>query len=52
MAISDTHALHNRMEVLPDGDVLVHAGDFMNSGYDPQGGCGLALSGPMFWGKK
>lgn len=32
--ISDTHGLHNRIEDLPDGDVLVHAGDFMNSGYD------------------
>ena len=33
--ISDTHGLHNRIEGLPDGDVLVHAGDFMNSGFDP-----------------
>lgn len=36
VVISDTHGLHNRIEGLPDGDVLVHAGDFMNSGYDPQ----------------
>jgi hypothetical protein len=34
-SFSDTHGLHNRIEGLPDGDVLVHAGDFMNSGYDP-----------------
>ncbi len=34
VVISDTHGLHNRIEGLPDGDVLVHAGDFMNSGYD------------------
>jgi len=34
IVISDTHGLHNRIEGLPDGDVLVHAGDFMNSGYD------------------
>jgi len=36
VVISDTHGLHNRIEGLPDGDVLVHAGDFMNSGYDVQ----------------
>ncbi|HET9100265.1 MAG TPA: metallophosphatase domain-containing protein [Acidobacteriaceae bacterium] len=34
--ISDTHGLHNRIEGLPDGDVLVHAGDFMNAGSDPE----------------
>jgi predicted phosphodiesterase len=33
--ISDTHGLHNRMGPLPEGDVLIHAGDFMNAGYDP-----------------
>ncbi len=36
VVISDTHGLHNRIESLPDGDVLVHAGDFMNSGYDTE----------------
>ena len=36
VVISDTHGLHDRIESLPDGDVLVHAGDFMNSGYDSQ----------------
>lgn len=36
VVISDTHGLHNRIENLPDGDVLVHVGDFMNSGYDAQ----------------
>ena len=33
---SDTHGLHRQIAALPDGDVLVHAGDFMNSGYDPE----------------
>jgi Icc-related predicted phosphoesterase len=36
VVISDTHGLHNSIDELPDGDVLVHAGDFMNSGYDPK----------------
>jgi Icc-related predicted phosphoesterase len=36
VVISDTHGLHNGIEGLPDGDVLVHAGDFMNSGFDPE----------------
>ncbi|MGD0157601.1 MAG: metallophosphatase domain-containing protein [Terracidiphilus sp.] len=36
VVISDTHGLHDIIEGLPDGDVLVHAGDFMNSGHDPQ----------------
>ena len=30
--ISDTHGLHDRMEPLPDGDVLIHAGDVSNVG--------------------
>jgi hypothetical protein len=34
IAISDTHGLHDRMAQVPDGDVLIHAGDFMNSGRD------------------
>lgn len=34
--ISDTHGLHDKVDSLPAGDVLVHAGDFMNSGYDVQ----------------
>lgn len=29
--LSDTHGLHNQVEV-PDGDVLIHAGDFLNRG--------------------
>lgn len=37
VVISDTHGLHNRIVGLPDGDVLVHAGDFMNSRRDLQG---------------
>lgn len=33
VAISDTHALHNKMKhELPEGDVLVHAGDLTNVG--------------------
>jgi len=31
--ISDTHAKHRQFKI-PDGDVLIHAGDIMNSGYD------------------
>ena len=36
VVISDNHGLHNRIDHLPDGDVLVHAGDIMNSGYEPE----------------
>jgi 3',5'-cyclic AMP phosphodiesterase CpdA len=32
--ISDTHGLHDRIPQLPQGDILVHPGDFMNAGYD------------------
>jgi Icc-related predicted phosphoesterase len=32
--ISDTHGKHNQLSKdLPGGDILIHAGDFMNSGY-------------------
>ncbi|MFT5288886.1 MAG: Icc-related predicted phosphoesterase [Planctomycetota bacterium] len=31
VSLSDTHTLHDRIDV-PDGDVLVHAGDFTNRG--------------------
>jgi predicted phosphodiesterase len=32
--ISDTHTKHNQLNGdLPGGDLLIHAGDFMNSGY-------------------
>ena len=34
VVVSDTHGLHNQIQGLPEGDVLVHAGDFMNSGFD------------------
>jgi predicted phosphodiesterase len=27
VVISETHGLHNRIKELPDGDVLIHAGD-------------------------
>ena len=34
--ISDTHTKHNQViPDLPGGDLLIHAGDFMNSGYNP-----------------
>jgi predicted phosphodiesterase len=33
--ISDTHTKHRNCESdLPGGDLLIHAGDFMNSGYE------------------
>jgi len=33
--ISDTHTKHQQLNSdLPGGDLLIHAGDFMNSGYD------------------
>ena len=32
---SDTHGKHDKIGNLPPGDVVVHAGDFMNTGYDP-----------------
>jgi len=32
--ISDTHTMHNELNgQLPGGDILIHSGDFMNSGY-------------------
>jgi Icc-related predicted phosphoesterase len=34
--ISDTHTKHNKITAdLPGGDILIHAGDFMNAGYNP-----------------
>jgi Icc-related predicted phosphoesterase len=33
---SDTHGRHDLIKNLPDGDVFVHAGDFMNSGLYPE----------------
>ena len=34
--ISDTHAKHKQVtDDLPGGDLLIHAGDFMTSGYNP-----------------
>ncbi len=32
VAISDTHGMHERIGALPDGDILIHAGDFTNTG--------------------
>jgi len=31
--ISDTHSRHEDMHPLPEGDVLIHAGDFTNTGH-------------------
>ena len=31
IAISDTHGLHNHLKI-PDGDMIIHAGDFCNTG--------------------
>lgn len=36
VCISDTHSLHKKMLPIPDGDVLVHAGDATGSGSLPQ----------------
>jgi Icc-related predicted phosphoesterase len=34
--ISDTHSKHKQLDAdLPGGELLIHAGDFMNSGYSP-----------------
>lgn len=32
VVISDTHGLHERVQSLPEADVFIHSGDFMNSG--------------------
>ncbi|KPQ28552.1 MAG: putative phosphoesterase [Marinobacter excellens HL-55] len=32
VCISDTHSMHRRIQVIPDGDVLVHAGDSLGQG--------------------
>jgi predicted phosphodiesterase len=35
--ISDTHTKHREINKdLPGGDLIIHAGDLMNSGYEPQ----------------
>jgi predicted phosphodiesterase len=35
--ISDTHTKHREINKdLPGGDLIIHAGDFMNSGYESQ----------------
>jgi hypothetical protein len=36
VVVSDAHGLHNRIESLPEGNVLIHASDFMNFGYDEE----------------
>jgi predicted phosphohydrolase len=36
IAVSDTHGRHDLITDIPDGDILVHAGDFMNSGLHPE----------------
>jgi Icc-related predicted phosphoesterase len=35
IVLSDTHGLHDTIKRLPEGDVLIHAGDFMNAGFNP-----------------
>lgn len=35
VAISDTHNLHGKLD-LPDGDLLIHAGDFTNRGKETE----------------
>jgi Icc-related predicted phosphoesterase len=30
--ISDTHGLHDKIKSIPDGDILIHAGDLSNKG--------------------
>lgn len=32
VCISDTHSLHRRIPDIPDGDVLIHAGDCLGQG--------------------
>mmetsp|Transcript_42298 Transcript_42298/g.62208 ORF Transcript_42298/g.62208 Transcript_42298/m.62208 type:complete len:318 (-) Transcript_42298:16-969(-) len=34
--ISDTHGLHRAIGEIPDGDILIHAGDFSNTGENSQ----------------
>ena len=36
VCISDTHSLETYMQPIPDGDVLIHAGDFSNVGTFPE----------------
>ena len=36
VCISDTHSLHDKMPSIPEGDVLIHAGDCTGSGTLPQ----------------
>jgi Icc-related predicted phosphoesterase len=35
VCISDTHTLHNRI-ILPEGDIIVHSGDFSNRGTEDE----------------
>ena len=37
VCISDTHSLHEQIDELPAGDVLIHAGDLTGSGSIPKG---------------
>lgn len=34
VVLSDTHGQHDKITDVPEGDILIHAGDFMNSGTD------------------
>lgn len=37
VCLSDTHSLHEQIESIPDGDVLIHAGDCTGNGSIPRG---------------
>ena len=36
VALSDTHGMHRKFPYIPDGDILIHAGDFTNVGEPEQ----------------
>jgi hypothetical protein len=48
--ISDTHTKHEEINKdLPGGDLIIHAGDFMNSGYEPQDVARVLLTGTVHY---
>mmetsp|Transcript_29808 Transcript_29808/g.83285 ORF Transcript_29808/g.83285 Transcript_29808/m.83285 type:complete len:303 (+) Transcript_29808:45-953(+) len=36
VCISDTHSKHTTIKKIPEGDILIHAGDFSNTGYEKE----------------
>ncbi len=36
VCISDTHTHYNKPDIIPDGDILVHSGDFSNRGMEEE----------------